>query len=320
MRASSDLNGFPRRIEVLDRQAPCPEYHCLLAEVFEGARCWNVASQVLNIQELLDYTLDYLSNSPTDLISCALVAKAWVSPAQRHIYRHLDLTPDDSAYHEVKFHQVCHTLENNPHLIPLVRRVSVPLNSCALTDVTCVPFTHLADFRLECTSYPWATRAQLNTVSPLQKLLRLPCLRRVMLWGYLEPISIIDEYFYLCSPNIRQLLLALDNLDEYPGLYPECAILGHPQFTSKPKIALMHLSVPRELEGRMRGPRCPFGFAQLRSLEIRGSDWPALQEIFAPCLPQLELLWLTPRTSAASCPFLESTNFILQFPLIQTSI
>ncbi|KAJ7508753.1 hypothetical protein B0H11DRAFT_2270378 [Mycena galericulata] len=37
------------------------------------------ASYVLGIQELLDYTIDCLSESPSELLSCALVAKSWAS-------------------------------------------------------------------------------------------------------------------------------------------------------------------------------------------------------------------------------------------------
>ncbi|KAJ7127633.1 hypothetical protein C8R44DRAFT_979329 [Mycena epipterygia] len=253
----------------------------------------SVASYALGIQELVDYIIDHLSDSPYDLLSCALVAKSWIYCAQRHIYHHLDLTPDDSGCDEaeIKVHRLMHTLQKAPYLVPLIRAVSVPLNSPALTDLACVPFTRLTEFRLECTSYPWAAPAHAEVIPPLQAILRLPSLRRVVLWGYLEPISIIDELFDGCSPNIQHLRLALDNLDSYPG---EQRIFNDPPCVSRPKIALAHLSVPRELEGWMRGPRCPFSFAHLRSLEIRASDWVVLKDIFAPSLPQLESLSLTP--------------------------
>ncbi|KAJ7455867.1 hypothetical protein FB451DRAFT_1564866 [Mycena latifolia] len=258
------------------------------------ARARTMASYVLGIQELLDYTIDDLSESPYDLISCALVAKSWVWRAQRHLYRHLDLTPDDASgcdAVEIKFHRLSHTLESAPHLVRLIRRVSVPLDSAVLASLACVPFTHVAELRLECTSYPWAAPTPRATVTPLQALLRLPSLRRVLLWGYLEPIPLLDEYFTGCSRDIEQLRLALDNLDTYPGA---CALFDDAPCAPGPKIPLAHLSVPRELEGWMRGPRCPFDFAHLRSLEVRASDWAALLAIFSPSLPQLEFLWLTP--------------------------
>ncbi|KAJ6555432.1 hypothetical protein DFH09DRAFT_1492716 [Mycena vulgaris] len=148
-----------------------------------------VASYVLGIQELLDHTIDYLSDSPCELISCALVVKSWVYSAQRHIYRSLDLTPDDQSgcdEIEIKFHHLSHTLQMAPHLVSLIRSVSVPINSGVLADLAGVPFTHLVELRLECTSYPWAAAAQPAMVAPLQVLLRLPSLCRAHLWGYLD--------------------------------------------------------------------------------------------------------------------------------------
>ncbi|KAJ6555422.1 hypothetical protein DFH09DRAFT_1318209 [Mycena vulgaris] len=256
-------------------------------------RTRSVASYVLGIQELLDHTIDYLSDSPCDLISCALVAKSWVYRARRHIYRSLDLTPDDQSgcnEIEIKFHRLSHTLQMAPHLVSLIRGISVPLNSGVLADLAGVPFTHLAELRLECTSYPWAAAAQPATVAPLQILLRLPSLRRAHLWGYLEPISILDDYFEGCSRDIQHLHLALDNLEAYPGA---CAVVNDSPCPPRPMIPLAHLSIPRELETWMRGLRCPFDFTQLTSLELRATDWAPMQGTLAPCLPQLELLGLT---------------------------
>lgn len=259
---------------------------------------------MLGIQELLDYTIDCLSDAPHELLSCALVAKAWVARAQRHIYRDLDMSPDPESEHdaiEIKVHRLSHTLEN-PYLLGLVHCLSVPLNSPALAALAHIPFTHLAEFRLECTSYPWAAPATPDTIAPLQAILRRPSLRRVHLWGYLEPISIIDDYFEGCARGIQELRLALDNLDAYPGVQPECMPEGAPCALAEEKIALRHLSVPRELEGWMRGPRCPFGFTRLRSLEVRASDWAALHGSVAPCFPQLEILSLTPCEYIISSP------------------
>ncbi|KAJ7654910.1 hypothetical protein B0H17DRAFT_1338141 [Mycena rosella] len=291
--------------------------HPTSADSASTVRARTIASYVLGIQEILDHTIDYLSDSPYDLTSCTLVATSWVSRAQRHIYRHLDLTPDaDSGGDavEIKLHRLTHTLERAPHLVPLIRDVSVPLNSPILPELACLPLTHLAELRLECTSYPWAAPAQRSTIAPLQTLLRRPSLFRVLLWGYLEPISILDVYFEGCSRNIQQLRLALDNLDAYPE---PCAVLEDVPCAPGPKIALAHLSVPRELEGWMRGPRCPFSFAQLKSLEIRASDWAALQDSFALRLPQLEFLWLTPflfdsQVDLAVFPALKGLNVRLE--------
>ncbi|KAJ7509131.1 hypothetical protein B0H11DRAFT_2432863 [Mycena galericulata] len=207
------------------------------------------------------------------------------------------MTPGDPGSDEIviKVHRLSHTLEN-PLLLGLVRSLSVPLNSPALEALAQIPFHHLTEFRLECTSYPWAAAAQRETIPPLQTILRLPSLQRVHFWGYLEPISIIDKYFEGCSQNLRELRLALHNLDSYPGMQRECFPEGSSHALAEKKIAIVHVWVPRELESWMRGFQCPFGFTQIRSLEVRASDWAALHDFFAPCLTRLEYLWLTPCT------------------------
>ncbi|KAJ7181457.1 hypothetical protein C8R43DRAFT_271315 [Mycena crocata] len=253
------------------------------------------------VQELLDYIIDYLSDSPRDLVACAGVAKSWVYRAQYHIYRHLDLTPGSSCDDiEIRFHRLTHTLQNVPHLIAFIRSVSVPLKSSALASLSELPFSHLAEFRLECTSYPWAAPAQRETIAPLQRILRLPSLHRVTFWGYLEPIAIIDEYFEGCSRNIKHLRLELDNLDAYPGVQSLCA-LPVPRLPCPlppiQKIELTHMSLPQQLAEWIRAPHCPFSLTRLISLEIRASDWVPLQKVLAPCLPQLEVLSLTQFTT-----------------------
>ncbi|KAJ7263880.1 hypothetical protein C8J57DRAFT_420051 [Mycena rebaudengoi] len=282
--------------------------------------------RVLAIQELVDMIIDHVAQlaecSTGDLFCCALVAKPWVYRAQTHIFAHLDLSltcycspasnakcnsslssPDSerstssacAAVLSHKLHRLQNTLHTSPHLVRFVRRLSVPLNSVLLPSVALIPFTHLEDFTLECTSYPWAPCAPPSATHPIQTLLRHPRLRRVTLWGYLEPFSLIDTYFTNCARGIREVRLRLDNLNAYPD---GCVTSPDGSAAVGGKIPLTHLSAPRELCGWLTTGRCPFEFSELRSLEVRAADWTALKPVFAPAFPLLQSLTLAPCRSS----------------------
>ncbi|KAJ7455861.1 hypothetical protein FB451DRAFT_639404 [Mycena latifolia] len=170
------------------------------------ARARTMASYVLKIQELLDYTIDYLSDSHYDLISCALVAKSWVWRAQRHLYHHLDPAPDDASgcdAVEIKFHRFSRTLESAPHPLRLIRRVSIPLDSAVLACAVHAP----------CGATPVVHELPMGRARRSSRSRRycppVPAPRPTM--GYLQPIPLLDEYFAGCSHDIQQLRLTLDS-------------------------------------------------------------------------------------------------------------
>ncbi len=68
--------------------------------------------------ELLDATVDCLSDDSWTLESCALVARAWTGPSQRALFHHIDLT------HAFMIECLTVHLAHHPHLQTLVRIVS----------------------------------------------------------------------------------------------------------------------------------------------------------------------------------------------------
>ncbi|KAJ7481903.1 hypothetical protein FB451DRAFT_1030631, partial [Mycena latifolia] len=71
----------------------------------------------LPVQELWDYILDYLQDSPEDLESCSLVCQSFVPRAQSHLFREIMLTPMQG----MAANRLAAILASSPHLISYIR-------------------------------------------------------------------------------------------------------------------------------------------------------------------------------------------------------
>src|ERR1700722_13981962 len=64
--------------------------------------------------ELIEYTIDYLHNSPSTLRTCAHVSRAWVAPSRFHLFYRHDTTP-------TKIGQLLEFLQGSPHIARYIR-------------------------------------------------------------------------------------------------------------------------------------------------------------------------------------------------------
>ncbi|KAK7014019.1 hypothetical protein R3P38DRAFT_3277702 [Favolaschia claudopus] len=132
----------------------------------------------LDVHELLDHTISFLTPSAANLISCALVARSWLDPAQSHLFR----VPHDRNSRYNISHSVatslCRTLSENPPLARHVRefRLCLPAHvDTALPElVREIQFPNLqtldiAYFRTDSTPFP-ESFAQLFTLKSLKQL------------------------------------------------------------------------------------------------------------------------------------------------------
>ncbi|KAJ7133348.1 hypothetical protein C8R44DRAFT_870757 [Mycena epipterygia] len=105
---------------------------------FETSQC-----SLFLIQELLDSIIECLSPSVSDLRSCALVSRPWVSRAQSYIFLTVDLTPEFVG--EEKYQRCLVALQNPSHLARFVRHIIISVNPHWLTPVSSVVFTNLRE-------------------------------------------------------------------------------------------------------------------------------------------------------------------------------
>ena len=72
--------------------------------------------------ELIEYTIDYLHNSPSTLRACACVCRAWVAPSRFHLFYRRKIIPDrGTGIVSPKVHQLLEFLQGSPHIAFYIR-------------------------------------------------------------------------------------------------------------------------------------------------------------------------------------------------------
>ncbi|KAK7000521.1 hypothetical protein R3P38DRAFT_3056004 [Favolaschia claudopus] len=80
----------------------------------------------LHVQELLDNTIDFLSDSPATLLSCSIVARSWVYAAQSNLFRAPHVTTEAFFNHRTGIErEFCDVLTESPHLLRHVRELFI---------------------------------------------------------------------------------------------------------------------------------------------------------------------------------------------------
>ncbi|KAJ7928759.1 hypothetical protein B0H13DRAFT_1966080 [Mycena leptocephala] len=246
----------------------------------------SLRSSVIAIPELLDHIIDYLSGSPVDLLSCAMVSKSWVRRAQFHLFSKIMFIPPN---HTSIFERLAKSLEVSPHLAHLIRHLSITLDIDLLEGVTRLILPSLEELAVDCTDDQYSFRQDVKTMFLVEAILRLPTIRCVTLSGLFNSISVIDTYFSNCSRGIQTLGLSQVYVDLTEASPDPPVSSFHPQ------IQLSHFIIPCDfsaLEAWIFAPQCPFGFSRLKSIHISGDQWRPFQSILAPSFPSIEYLKL----------------------------
>ncbi|KAK6964739.1 hypothetical protein R3P38DRAFT_982995 [Favolaschia claudopus] len=217
----------------------------------------------LDVHELLDHTISFLTPSAANLISCALVARSWVDPAQSHLLR----VPHDRNTRYNIFHSVatslCRTLSENPPLARHVRefRLCLPIHAdtAALPElVREIQFPNLQTvdilhMRTEFTPLP----------ESFAQLLTLRSLKQLKMYLSVPPSPSLMRAVQSCSTTIQHLDLACSE-----GL-------GHTS-TVVQAFPIQLKSLRLCCWFRAFGPPkflSPFGLSELEALAIRGGDF-----------------------------------------------
>ncbi|KAF7342267.1 hypothetical protein MVEN_01814800 [Mycena venus] len=178
----------------------------------------------LDIPELVEHCIGFLSNSNPDLIASALVAHSWLHPAQSHLFRapHLRNGGVESSEHQLlRLHNI---LEASPHLIRHVRELSINRNyrnytfrEDRITNTTLAKICNLEFTRLQSVSI--SEMQQLSELSiplanALQRLLSAPSICTLRLHATFSDLFTLIQIWEHCSPAIRHLDLSVRLYDD----------------------------------------------------------------------------------------------------------
>ncbi|KAK6980637.1 hypothetical protein R3P38DRAFT_3117457 [Favolaschia claudopus] len=156
----------------------------------------------LDIQELVDRCIDCLAGSPSDLLTCALVAHAWVYAAQSNLLRSPHTTNRRLGYTgTASLPEFYDTLLRYPHFARHVQDLLVASYERVPTELL-EKLCHLSFTRLERLSVV-TTHYLLPEAS--RRLLSLPTLRYLKILVFNRSCSTFAPVWKYCSPTIQHL-------------------------------------------------------------------------------------------------------------------
>ncbi|KAJ7121690.1 hypothetical protein C8R44DRAFT_981732 [Mycena epipterygia] len=263
--------------------------------------------KAIQVHDICDYIVDFLHQSPQDLMSCALVSRVFTSSAQHHLFRTIDLTTHHSNPAKlVRATRRLHTtLSGSPHLIPLIRRLSVLFEPEILEHLTGLRFTN-AKSLLFVGSSPRAEYP--GPVTPLAaELIALPSVRRVKLMS----ITFTSMEGPRTLFRLRRAPLDLLALDDVhvdvtsqpphafePYLNQSLVIVTGIEINSPP---LRYLQM-----GWLLDPRCPLDFSALTTIEVWSMTSPPIMQLMHSVQNSLHTLRID---APNATPDLQLSNF-----------
>ncbi|KAJ7118088.1 hypothetical protein C8R44DRAFT_878722 [Mycena epipterygia] len=236
-------------------------------------------------QELVEYIIDFLYDSPRDWPACALVARSWVYPTQSHIFRSIrllwSLKRNERLW--VRFEALT---DASPHLIRHVRYLyahgrNQRLHTDTIVAICTFPFTHLQGASVSFSEPDTAC------MFALQQLLSLPTLHRLKITCSQTNSSDFFQIWDRCSPRLRHLELDCD-------LKSTEAFRPTQQYTSPIPLETLHVVTRTEgVHDWLTHSRSPFDVSGLRHLISSFTRTELLlSEKFAPALRTIQALVL----------------------------
>ncbi|KAK7000527.1 hypothetical protein R3P38DRAFT_3056041, partial [Favolaschia claudopus] len=170
----------------------------------------------LHVQELLDNTINFLSDSPATLLSCSLVARSWVYAAQSNLFRAPHVTTEAFFNHRNGVErEFCAVLTESPHLLRHVRELFIEEDEGdpdgVIARLCLLPFPRLETLIVGIDHLPrWS-----ETFRPILSLRTLRTLDLSM-GGGISPCI----YFLTLCPSIQHLRLRCSGEDEKTPVVP----------------------------------------------------------------------------------------------------
>jgi len=176
--------------------------------------------------ELIEYTIDYLHDSPSALRACACVCRDWVAPSRFHLFYRREITPTNrTSTVPLQIRQLLEILQGSPHIACYIREFHFSVGYYTILYM------------------PHSDWPQVETVLP-QLLAMLTQLRKLVLFGIPFSGLVPDTMAAFCA------LFALPCLVDVEVRVLRVAKLEH--FTSLLCSPLKRLSVTESLLSEVR--------------------------------------------------------------------
>ncbi|KAJ7481061.1 hypothetical protein B0H11DRAFT_1231715 [Mycena galericulata] len=254
-----------------------------------------------DIQELVDYCIDFLHDSRPDLKTCTLVGRAWVQSAQFHLFWNMTFFDSLKDQH-LRISQIGR-LSRSPHILAFVCCLHVRLHYLALDAFSAaIPlFAHLQELRVSGDCVP--SVPSFPGLVTLRALLSLPTLQRVEIYcTFPHPLAFMKVWSG-CSESIRHLMLWGVRVNDTNHDWNLSSAVD-----SRPKIRLesLRLSYSTSIIPWLATDACPFDFSGLTALSV-GEDtrilrWNAFSGAVA-AIKRLEIGFISTQPSVDLSPF-----------------
>ncbi|KAJ7257538.1 hypothetical protein B0H12DRAFT_1232571 [Mycena haematopus] len=167
-----------------------------------------MATSVLQIQELCDYIVDFLHNSPGSLKACALVSRALASSAQYHLFYEVRFGNGIKWNDGGACHRFCAIIASSPHLGPLVQRIQASFTPDVLGQLCELKLPNLRDLVLFRPLKDNIRATNSTCVAYAARLLSFPSIRHVKLQDLvLGDIDNVAQLFQHCTTSLDSLAL-----------------------------------------------------------------------------------------------------------------
>ncbi|KAK7036208.1 hypothetical protein R3P38DRAFT_3312066 [Favolaschia claudopus] len=235
----------------------------------------------LSTPELCDLIVGFLKQSKWDLRACALVSSSFTSAVQRYLFADIifnrgTLEIDDVSfmdrYNEVKVCiRFCEVLKGSPHLLPLIRRMRVSLESEALESLSAFEFPNLRDVVFH---RRIAGAASEKTISFAADIIGSPSIQRVgLLSTWFEDAEAVARLFAKCPPGLATLYVPYISLTDNASVSVGKSFRSPPTDSTPRRVQIKTL---RSGGGRdsdtaliLQQPSIPFEFSALEELQCR---------------------------------------------------
>ncbi|KAK7051702.1 hypothetical protein R3P38DRAFT_2857025 [Favolaschia claudopus] len=228
----------------------------------------------LEISELLDRCIDLMSRSEPfinvpDLLACALVARAWVHPAQSRLFHAPAHTNPDFSSRLWVVEEFSQSLAISPHLREYVRRLHLDYSALPpyYMQMLCQQsFTHLESLMVSIEEHDFQT---FPTADNFPQPSTLPALRHLSL-EIKGPFSLLNSIVQQFPPTVQHLYLGCTSWD-YIDTTSDIASTGQ---LIQLKSARLSMWDNGEFAWFAPHPRSsyPFDFSQLKALAIIYAD------------------------------------------------
>ncbi|KAJ7213941.1 hypothetical protein GGX14DRAFT_617872 [Mycena pura] len=142
---------------------------------------------MMQIQELVDLTVDFLHDSVADLKRCSLVSRSWVPSARFHLFSYFAFGD------ELECQRLVVMLEEAPHLLKLMTHLAIAfhprLDTLAYGVLSKIPFAHLK--RLTIYTLPWKA-----PMLVLQNLVALPNITHIVVMQTRDPKLLFSLFLH----------------------------------------------------------------------------------------------------------------------------